>query len=279
MDNLNFLNKNLVEKNLKNNLKAKIELNLYKNIDSTNDQAKKYLKNLAAKDYGGKNLIIFAADRQNAGRGRRGKKWFSNKPEGLAVTFLSLLENKIEEIPQITAAAALAVKDTLNFFELDSFIKWPNDILIKNKKIAGILSELVLAKNGQYSVIIGCGINLNNNNFNSKIKNKPTSYYLEKKKKINKNIFLAKLIEIMNFYIKSYSSESRREIINKWKEELELIGKKIDLSYQGFDYTVLVLDILDSGELLVELGNGQKKKLDSLNTSLYYNSLSNHNFK
>lgn len=277
MEKLNYLKQAKIERNLKNRLKNIVQLNLYQSLDSTNNKAKRYLKELDKAYCRKQKLTIFAADYQTKGRGRRGKNWFSGGPVGLAVTFLSIIENDVDKIPQITAAASLAVKDTFNFFELESVIKWPNDILVNNKKICGILSELVLNKKENDFVLIGCGINLNNIQFNPEIKNKTTSYYLEKGKKVDKNLFLAKLIELMEFYIKKYSCGSRKEIINKWKDELNLIGKKIDLSYKNIDYTVIILDILTSGKLLVKTKNDQIKEMDSLNTTLYYESLFKYN--
>jgi len=236
-----------------------------------NNEAKKYIQKNNEKK------VIFAADIQNSGRGRRGHSWFSDDPASVSVSFLYKAGGNLNQIPQITAAAALAVNKTLNNFRLEGDLKWPNDILIKNKKICGILSELIFNKNQEAYVVIGCGINLNNKSFSQQINQLATSYYLEKNKEIDKNVFLAELISEMDYYIESYLSQSRQKIINELKKELNLIGKQVDLTFKGQKYKVQIKDILESGELLVAFDNGKEKKMQSLYTSLDYQSLLKYN--
>lgn len=279
MENFNLLNENKIKANLKRSLIENTVLKIFKSVDSTNNQAKNFIKSFDEKKnkINSEKIIIFAADRQFAGRGRKGHNWFSNDSASLAVSFLFKAENDLSQIPQITAAAGLAVEKSLKKFQLEGHLKWPNDILVKNKKISGILSELIFNKKKDAYIIIGCGINLNNSSFESKIEEIATSYYLEKKEKIDKNLFLAELIQNMYYYIKEYFGGSRKAIIEKWKKKLNLKGKKIDLVYKDTEYTVTIKNIIDSGELLAIFDNGKEKKLQSLNTSLDYQSLVKYN--
>lgn len=278
MDKNNLYNQNKIEANFKKKFKDKIELKLFNSVDSTNNQAKKFINELKEEHkFNDKKIFVFAADKQYAGRGRRGHNWFSNQSASLAVSFLFKTKDNLEQIPQITAAAGLAVKQTFKKFCLEGKLKWPNDILIKGKKISGILSELIFSESKESYLIIGCGINLNNNSFSPEIEKIATSYYLETRKKINKNLFLAELTKNMDYYIRAYFNGKRKMIIDKWKSELDLIGKKIDLIHKGKEYTVTIKDIFDSGELRVVFGNGQESKLQSLNTSLNYQSLIKYN--
>ncbi|SDJ33265.1 BirA family transcriptional regulator, biotin operon repressor / biotin-[acetyl-CoA-carboxylase] ligase [Halanaerobium congolense] len=276
MDILNFFNSDKIKLSLKEPLRNKIKLKLFFRTDSTNDQAKKYLKNMKTKN-DINNTYVFAADFQKKGRGRRGHSWFSGGPEGLAASFLFAVEDETAKIPLVTAAAALAVYDTFKYFDLSAAVKWPNDILASQKKIAGILSELVIDNSKNTFVIIGCGINLNNSTFKKEINNLATSYYLERKEHIDKNLFLAVLIEKMNDYVNNYFDQKREEIILMWKEKLALIGKKIDFTYKDNNYTGEIKKILDDGDLLINFNNGQSKKVSSFNTSLNYKSLKKYN--
>ena len=277
MEKLNIFDEKKVKNNLKNFLNNNLELKIYSSLDSTNNKAKEYIEKIQNNKINSKKITVFAADIQEAGRGRRGHSWSSDDPASVSVSFLFKAECELDQIPQITAATALAIKETLKKFQMQGQLKWPNDILINNKKICGILSELVFDKELGAFVVIGCGINLNNYVFNSEIEKLATSYYLEKGKKIDKNLFLAELIPKMVYYIKGYLNDRRKNIINKWKDQLNLIGKKVDLNYKGKDYTVIIKDILDSGELLANFNNGAEKKLQSLNTSLDYQSLCRYN--
>lgn len=271
MEQINIFDKNKIKANLEADLSSSFELKVYSSLDSTNNEAKKYIQKNKAKK------VIFAADIQNSGRGRRGHSWFSDDPASVSVSFLYKAGGNLNQIPQITAAAALAVNKTLKKFRLAGELKWPNDILIRNKKICGILSELIFNKNQEAFVVIGCGINLNNESFSQQINELATSYYLEKNKKIDKNLFLAGLISEMDYYIEFYLSQNRGKIIAEWKKELNLIGKKVDLTYKGQKYKVQIKDVLDSGELLAIFDNGREKKLQSLYTSLDYQSLLTYN--
>lgn len=279
MENFNSFKKKKIRANLEPSLSDRVVLKIFSTVDSTNDQAKKLINSISENKaaFSWEKTIVVVADSQSAGRGRRGHSWFSDDPAGLAVSFVFKAPYNISQIPQITAAAGLAVNDTLKKFKLEGQLKWPNDILVDQKKIAGILSELVLNKEKDAFLIIGCGINLNNSHFDSEIRKKATSYYLEKKEKIDKNLFLTELLKKMNYYIKSYFKGNRDQIIEKWKKELNLKEKKIDLKYKGENYTAVIEEILASGELLIKLPDGKEKIIQSLNSSLDYQSLKKYN--
>lgn len=278
MCNFNLFNYNQIKSYLSSSLNEKIFLRLFATTDSTNDQAKDYLKKLNKNsDMMYNNLGVFAADIQKKGRGRRGHSWFSGDTDGIAVSFLFELRDDLAQIQLITAAAALAINESFEKFNLKTDIKWPNDILAADKKIAGILAELVIAENEKTFIIIGCGINLNNSVFNNTINNLATSYYLEKKEKLDKNLFLSELIKKINYYLNYYFEGGKNHIIETWKKNLNLIGKKIDFTYKNDSYTGQIKKILKNGDLLIQLNDGQEKQLDSLNTSLDYKSLAKYN--
>lgn len=277
--------------------KGKLKIFIYDKVGSTNDRAKEFVQELGEnekkikplkKNFNLENaelkisreqalqnsaLYVFAADKQLSGRGRRGKSWLSDDQKSLSVSFLFPAEAEVEKIPQITAAAALAVRDSLLNFNLDTVIKWPNDILAGGKKLAGILSELTFTKEKQAFVVIGCGINLNNLDFADEIKDTATSYYLETGKKIDKNLFLAELIKYIHYYKTIYLNNTRGEVIAEWKKELNLKGKKLEVVHEGKNKNIFVKEILDNGEILAEFEDGTVKKLASFNTSIKYSSL------
>ena len=279
MEDLNYFDSEKIKINLDDSLVKKVDLKIYPQISSTNSEAKNYITNSNNLDsiFDSNKFIFLAADSQYSGRGRRGKSWLSESPASLSASFLFKAEGKIERIPQLTAAAALALNKTLNYFNLSNLIKWPNDILVNNKKICGILSELVFSPEKEAFVVIGCGLNLNNSSFESSISKQATSYYIEKGEKINKNIFSARLIENMYSYVKQYFQGGRKRIISQWKNKLNLKSKKIDLVYKNQKKTGIIKDILDSGELLVDFDNNNEKVLSSLYTSLDYDSLYKYN--
>lgn len=286
MNNLNKFDQDAVNLKIRSEIRKNIILKFYAKTDSTNKRAKEFIKNnLQKTENKQEKIFVFAADQQLSGRGRRGHNWDSGDSASIYVSFLFKAEGLLEKTPQLTAAAALAVNKTLNDFNLENTIKWPNDIMAADKKICGILSELVLLKQRDQVnkksalpfVVIGCGLNLNNSNFAAELTDRATSYYLEKGIKIDKNLFLAVLIENIYFYVKKYLSGARKDIMEKWKAKLNLKGKKVDLVFKNKSYTAIIKDILDSGEILVRLADGREKVMQSLNTSLAYQSLKKYN--
>ncbi|SFL81442.1 biotin--[acetyl-CoA-carboxylase] ligase [Halanaerobium salsuginis] len=252
------------------------KLNIFSEVDSTNDCAKEFIEsklNSFSEAELQQSPFVFAAEKQLKGRGRRGHTWFSNNSAGLAVSFLYKVEIDLARLPQITAAAGLAVQELLKEISLPAQIKWPNDLIVNQRKISGILTELVFNDQQEAYVIIGCGVNLNNKNFNAEVSRTATSFYQEKNKAISKSIFLARLLIKMNLYIKKYFSHQRESLIKVWKKELNLTDKKVRINYKNDNYLVIIKKVLDNGDLWVRFKHGQEKILKTANTSLDYSSL------
>ena len=131
------------------------DVRYFDSIGSTNNEA------LAWATRGAKDLSLVIADEQTAGRGRLDRKWFT--PKGTALAFSLILHPTEEEKPYLTrivGLAALAVADSLRTRGLVSQIKWPNDVLLNGRKVAGILVESVWSGEEVDCVVIGIGLNV-----------------------------------------------------------------------------------------------------------------------
>lgn len=135
---------------------------------STNDE----IRLLA--DAGTSEGLILLAENQTAGRGRRGAAWFSPPGESLAFSILLRPEEPKAWWPRLALATGLAVAEALESFGLEAGIKWPNDIWIRQRKVAGILVE-----SGKDFVIIGIGLNVNTLVFPPEVADIATSLHLE----------------------------------------------------------------------------------------------------
>src|SRR5215216_2280329 len=127
----------------------------FDSIGSTNNEA------LAWATSGANDLSLVIADEQTAGRGRLDRKWFT--PKGAALALSLILRPTAEEKPhlsRITGLAALALTDTLRTYGLISQIKWPNDVLLNGRKVAGILVESVWSGETVDCLVIGVGVNV-----------------------------------------------------------------------------------------------------------------------
>jgi BirA family biotin operon repressor/biotin-[acetyl-CoA-carboxylase] ligase len=131
------------------------DVRYFETIGSTNSEA------LAWATSGAKDLSLVIADEQTAGRGRLDRKWFT--PKGTALAFSLILRPMAAEKPyltRITGLAALAVADPLRTRGLVAQIKWPNDVLLNGRKVAGILVESVWSGEEVDCLVIGIGINV-----------------------------------------------------------------------------------------------------------------------
>jgi len=147
------MNQQEIESTLSNlNLR---EIRFFDSTGSTNDEALAWAKN------GANDLSLVVADEQTLGRGRLDRPWFT--PPKTALAFSLILRPTYDEKPLLSRTvglAALALADVLQTLNLDPQIKWPNDILLNGRKLAGILIEAIWSEDEVDSLVIGMGINV-----------------------------------------------------------------------------------------------------------------------
>ena len=183
------------------------EVLVFHSTASTNDTAWRY-----SKDSNNDGITIFA-EKQTAGRGRRGNKWFS--PSGQSILCSILLLNLDLQVEILSLIAAVAVGEAIsNIGVMGVQLKWPNDIMIGGKKVAGILVESKPRK-GKYDCVIGIGINChqNENFFNDNKLQKPaTSIDITLKKHINRNELAGLLLQSLDNWLSIAKKDSKRII-------------------------------------------------------------------
>ena len=221
-------------------------------IDSTNTYLKREYKNYA-------DGTVITAEHQTAGKGRSGREWVDDSK---SLVFSLLLKDnfKPERVSLLSLLSGLCVSLALDDQNIENQIKWPNDILIHEKKAVGILSESVVEGSLQ-ALIIGIGINLNQDSFPSSLKDKATSLYLQTGKKYEKLPFLECFLHYFDIY---YS------FLNAVRERSYLTGKKVYLNYYGEDRHAIVKDIDNDGNLLVD-EDGKTVSLNSGEVTLEKN--------
>ncbi len=144
---------------------------------------------------------VFLADAQTQGRGRLGRNWFSRPGCGIYCSILVRPRIAIEAYPQLTLAAGVAVAQSLrSMAKVDALLKWPNDVLLNQKKVSGILCEFVQTPSGDRGAIIGIGINVNHGreNFSAELDGIATSLKVETQQAHDRNAIIAALIQSWN---------------------------------------------------------------------------------
>ena len=231
--NKNPLDKEKILSKLSNEFRSKVVLEVFDTISSTNDYLLRKEKNK------NKDIKICVAEEQTKGRGRRGKSWISPKFKNIYFSLNSYL--KKEDLSGLSIAVALSVSEVLTKINVMSLIKWPNDLLVGNKKICGILIET--AKVGELTkVVIGIGINVNME-YSELIDQEWTSIKLEKKKSVDRNSIITEMInqlcitlnkfeqEEFDYFLKKFTSLDLlkdKEFTLKDKPNETFIGKGID---------------------------------------------------
>ena len=144
------------------------KLILLKTVDSTNTYALNIIKDIKKiPDLTDRNGAVVISETQTGGRGRLGRKWFS-PPGGIWMTIILQPDLKMQDLSKMTLLSASAISETLvNNYKISVNIKWPNDIYCSGKKLCGILAESEKVNSFTY-VLIGIGINVNNDFFNDK---------------------------------------------------------------------------------------------------------------
>jgi len=224
----------------------------FKSLPSTQDKAKEFAKK-------GLSNIVITAHTQTKGRGRFRRKWHSGK-DGLWMSILLKPEN-VENIRYLTFAAAIAVvKSIKEITGLKTSIKWPNDVHSKGKKLCGILTEGIFGKDN--FVIVGIGLNVNQNKLDEDIKNTATSLKLIKKKIINIDKLAKNIIEgFFALYANYYSKNKSDEILKIWKRHCGTINKNVTVTTSVKKFNGEAVGIDKDCNLLLKLNNSKIIKI------------------
>ncbi|MDI6591461.1 MAG: biotin--[acetyl-CoA-carboxylase] ligase [Patescibacteria group bacterium] len=175
------------------------EILSFKKISSTQDLAKKLAKE------GKKPWTVILAEEQKKGHGRReGKFWYS--PKGGLYFSVILPKSKIEDLQSLTILAAFVIAKIIKEnFNLEPFIKLPNDVWVNGKKIAGILTENVILGQEVKSSVMGIGVNTNIGKFPKKLENIATSLKIELGKEVNNQKILNQFLQGLKEKLKTIS--------------------------------------------------------------------------
>ena len=219
---------------------------------STNDLAKIYANQNST------TPAIFISEEQTAGRGRLGRKFISPSKSGLYISLCLFPTVALEDLSLITCATAVACVETLEELTGKSLnIKWVNDLFYQDKKVGGILTEVISDFESQQvqSLIVGMGINLikNPQSFPEELHSIVGSIFSSKTEydnsSFNRNHFIAQFLEKWTFY---YQNLSKRDFIESYKEHSNVIGKSIKVIEGTQVYHAYAKDIDENGHLIIE---------------------------
>lgn len=229
------------------------DIYFYESTDSTNLQAKRLAEHKAS------HGTLVVAEAQTQGRGRRGRDWESPAVGNLYFTLLLRPELEPGKASMLTLIMALAVAKGLRVLTAgDALIKWPNDIVLGGKKVAGILTEMTMEADFIQHIVIGVGINVAKQEFPSALVHTATALETELQDRVPRALLLE---TILGFFEQEYDIFLKDGNLSGLQEEYEKFlvnrGREVRVLDPKGEFTGVARGINEQGELLVELPTGE----------------------
>ncbi|MBW2568634.1 MAG: biotin--[acetyl-CoA-carboxylase] ligase [Deltaproteobacteria bacterium] len=242
-----------IQEKLNTSVFGKKDIIYFRETDSTNTRAKDLASN------GAPEGTVVVAEKQTKGRGRRGRDWFSPFGDGIYASLILRPAISPVKAPKITLMAAVAVAESLlSLTQLDVRIKWPNDILINGKKIAGILTEISTEMDRVNYIVVGLGLNVNTSFKSSteEVKKRATSILVETGKPFSRIKLVQAYLQFYEKYYEMFNENGFEPIMSRWKELANIVGQRIVVDIIGKKYIGKVLDVDDDGILILKDNQG-----------------------
>jgi len=233
-------------------------LHHFQTIPSTNTEAYQ----LALRGAPEGEIVI--AESQEKGRGRLGRHWVSPPFLNLYLSVILRPDIPPPQASLITLMAAVAVAEGIECFSgLHPVIKWPNDILLKNRKVAGLLNEIHSETDRIHFVILGVGVNLNMDKklFTKEIRSTATSLKMETGKTVSRKEFVPCLLEALEKWYTLFLREGGKPVLEAWRERARIRGKAVKVTSFGETLFGRAIDVDSEGRLILETEKGERKRI------------------
>jgi BirA family biotin operon repressor/biotin-[acetyl-CoA-carboxylase] ligase len=223
----------------------------YESLPSTNTEVARLAQQNAVEG------LTIVADEQTAGRGRLQRSWSSPKGAGLYCSILLRPALAPERWPLLTFVAALATGDALlEASEVNTDIKWPNDLLAGERKICGILAEAIETPAGR-AVVVGIGINLTDDAFPHELVNVATSVAREGRRPERETILAALLKALARWYALLHEPEGAEKIVAAWASRSSYAaGKQVQVTNGDEVLQGVTCGVENDGALRLETAGG-----------------------
>ena len=249
-----------VQEHLQTRIMGRPKIVYLKETDSTNLLA----KSLASQGAAEGTLIL--AETQTAGRGRMSRTWFSPPEQNIYASIILRPPIIPSQAPQITLMTAVAAAKTLkNNAQLNARIKWPNDILIHGKKIAGILTEISTDMDMINYVIVGLGMNINTaeSDLPPEIKDIATSVLIQNDRPFSRVKLLCAFLKNFEIAYEQLTKEGFTPVMDQWRQMSDIIGRKVLVDVINSKFKGVVESVDHDGVLNIKDDQGQMKRVFS----------------
>lgn len=204
--------------------------------------------------------LIVSTEYQSHGKGHQGNTWSSDK--GMNLLFSVLLKPEFlraENAFQISRIISLSIADMIDKQGIETRIKWPNDILIRDSKVCGILIENAISGSNIIHSVIGIGLNVNQEKFNSTIPS-PTSLFLEKGCHFDRELLLDDFRSSLESWYQVLFGGNESTIMDAYLDRLYLINQQARYSDSRNEFMASIRTVLPGGELEIKTEEGEIRR-------------------
>ncbi|MDX9916977.1 MAG: biotin--[acetyl-CoA-carboxylase] ligase [Gudongella sp.] len=246
-----YISAEKIEESLKNSVIGKNVL-YFDSLPSTNNKAKELTMEL-------KEGTVILAEEQTKGKGRLGRSWASPGRKGIYASIVLKPEAKPESVSKLTLLGAAAVSLALDEFAVETKIKWPNDIILNGKKIAGILTEMNSELGIVNYIILGIGINVlqTEEEIPEELRVKATSIYAQIKRPVDRtDLLIAILKNLDTLYSEFKTSEGIDKALDICRDRSAVLGREVIVIQGREERKGQAISINKDGELMVKFESG-----------------------
>ena len=225
-------------------------LHWFAEVGSTNDVAKQLA------DEGAAHGEVVVAETQTAGRGRRGRGWVSPPGRNVYLSVVLRPELPPARAPELTLLASVAVCQAVRQAGVSAAIKWPNDLLVSGRKLAGVLTEMAAELDQVQWVVLGLGINVNSReeDFPEEVRPLATSLALQRGEPVPRALFVAALLTALEEWLDRHAAEGFEPVRAAWRAMSDTLGREVRVRTGEGDLEGVATDVDGSGALLVRDG-------------------------
>jgi BirA family biotin operon repressor/biotin-[acetyl-CoA-carboxylase] ligase len=234
------------------------DIRVFEETTSTNDVIEKFARD------GAKEGVVVFAESQTRGRGRLGRKWMSPTHKGLWFSVLLRPKLSPQETTQLTVASATALRRAIrNVTGLSAEIKWPNDLLVGGKKIVGILTEMSAEVDRVRHVILGIGVDVNQDaaEFAPELRKTATSLKIELGEEISRAELATEILRELDTDYARICGGKFPQVADEWEAGCATIGQKVSVQMGVRMIRGCAESLDDDGALLVRTEHGHLERI------------------